>query len=130
MFLQGPQIRFLKTNEFCFPIVVAFPGFSAQFSVCLNPEEKEIGALASELPCILMQDLAFSTIKKYFGVFQKLGGLGKTEKSFSDSSPTIFFNLFFLSQIKKETSFSTFSAITSAVASWTLSLANFVLLYK
>ena len=45
-----------------------------------------------------------------------MGDLGKTENSFSDSSPTYFFNPFLLFQMKKESSFSTLSGITSAVA--------------
>ena len=45
-----------------------------------------------------------------------MGVLGKTEKSFSDSSKPIFFNFFLLSQTQRETSFSTFNVITSAVA--------------
>ena len=44
-----------------------------------------------------------------------MGDLDKTEKSFSDSSPTYLFQPFLLFQIKKESSFSTFSGITSAV---------------
>ena len=103
-------------TEFCFPIAVAFPGFSAQFSVCLNHEDKEIRALASELPCILMQDIALSTIKKYSGVFQKWETWAKQKNVSVIPAQPIFFNLFLLSQIKKESSFSTFSGITSAVA--------------
>ena len=70
----------LLPTESCFPIVVAFPGYSAHFSVCLNHEDKEIRALAYELPCILMQGLAFSTIRKYFGVFQKWKTWAKQKK--------------------------------------------------
>ena len=94
---------YLLPTESCFPIVIAFPGFSAQFSECINHEDKEIRALASELPCILMQDLSFSTIKKYFGVFQKWETWAKQEKVSVIPTQPIFFNLFLLSQIKKET---------------------------
>ena len=45
-----------------------------------------------------------------------MGDFGKTEKSFSDSSPNYLFQPFLLFQMKKESSFSTFSGITSAVA--------------
>ena len=104
-------------TEFCFPIVVAFPGFSAQFLVCLN-HDKEIRALALELPCILMQDLALGTRKKYFRVFQKWETWAKQKIVSVIPALPIFFNLFLLFQMKKESSFSTLSGITSAVA-WT-----------
>ena len=103
-------------TEFRFPFVVAFPGFSGQFSVCLNHDDKEIRALALELPCILMQDLALSNRKKYFRVFQKWETWAKQKKVSVIPAQPIFFNLFLLFQMKKESSFSTFSGITSAVA--------------
>ena len=45
-----------------------------------------------------------------------MGNLGKTEKVSVIPAQPIFFNPFLLSQIKKETSFSTFNGITFAVA--------------
>ena len=56
------RICYLLLTEPCFPIVVAFPGCSDQFSVCLKHDDKEIRALTLELPCILMQDLAEKSI--------------------------------------------------------------------
>ena len=47
-----------------------------------------------------------------------MGDLGKTKKVSVIPAQPIFFNIFLLSQIKKEASFSIFSGITSAVA-WT-----------
>ena len=56
------------------------------------------------------------TIKKYFRVFQKWETWAKQKKVSVIPAQPIFFNLFLLSQIKKEAFFSTFSGITSAVA--------------
>ena len=101
--------------EFCFPIVVAFPGFSAQFSVCLH-HDKEVRALALELPCVLMQDFALSTRRKYSRAFQKWVTWAKQKKVSVIPAQPIFFNLFLSFQMKKESSFPTFSGITSAMA--------------
>ena len=98
-------------TEFRFPFVVAFPGFSAQFSVCRNHDDKEIGALA-----LLTQDLALSARKKYFRVFQKWETWAEQKKVSVIPAQPIFFNLSLLFQMKKGSSFSTFSGITSAVA--------------
>ena len=103
-------------TEFCFPIVVAFPGFNAQFSVYLNHDDKDIRTLALELPSILMQDLALSTRKKYFRMFQKWETWAKQKKVLVIPAQPIFFNLFLFFQMKKESSFSTLSGITSARA--------------
>ena len=62
-----------------------------------------------------MQDLALSTIKKYFGVFQKWKTWVKQKKVSVIPAYPIFFNLFLFSHINKETFFLTFSGITSAV---------------
>ena len=63
-----------------------------------------------------MQDLALSTRKKYFRMFQKWETWAKQKKVSVTPAQPIFFNLFLLFQMKKVSSFSTFSGITSAVA--------------
>ena len=65
---------------------------------------------------ILMQDLALSTRKKYFRMFQKWETWAKQKKVSVIPAQPIFFNLFLLFRMKKESSFSTFSGFTSAVA--------------
>ena len=82
---------YLLLTEFCFPIVVAFPGFTAQFLICLN-HDKEIRALALELPSILMQDLAPGTRRKYFRVFQKWETWTKQKIVSAIPAPTYFFS--------------------------------------
>ena len=63
-----------------------------------------------------MQDLALSTRKKYFRMFQKWETWAKQKKVSVIPAQPIFFNLFLLFQMKKESAFSTFSGFTSAVA--------------
>ena len=63
-----------------------------------------------------MQDLALSTRKKYFRTFQKWETWAKQKKVSVIPAQPIFFNLFLLFQMKKESSFPTFSGFTSAVA--------------
>ena len=72
-------------------------------------------------PCMEVLD-AFSVRwsgennRKYFRVFQKWETWAKQKKVSVIPAQPIFFNLFLLFQIKKESSFSTFRSITSAVA--------------
>ena len=92
-------------NLFTLGYVVFFVGLGVSFSSLKNHKDHENRELVSELPSILLLDKAPSTVKRYFGAFQKWERWAKSKCISSIPASPKFFPLFLISIIETCSSF-------------------------